>query len=210
MPTFAEAAERWLAAESARPATRRRCGSTALRSSTCCRSSASATCPRSRSTTLADYLARKRAEGLKPWTVKSHLTAFRRTFGYAQRRLGFRGQAPATLSGALGDPGDRRGAEAGADPGRDRRPDPGRAESVLRAVRAAGHVRRAGSARRSGCAGAGSTSKRARIDFEAGTVEIAEQLVRGADHRGRLGPPAARRPLQDARGAQGGPRSGGW
>ncbi len=198
VPTFAEAAERWLAAESAR-----------LRPSTVrvYRAALKHLLPefgeRDLSAievdALADYLARKRAEGLKPWTVKSHLTAFRRTFGYAQRRLGFRGQAPATL------------LERSEIPAIDAAPKRvlTQAEiaalilaapspfSVLFALLATSGIRM----------GEALGLRSGRVDFEAGTVEIAEQLVRGGMHRGGLG---RRRPgsAQDARGAQGGPRSG--
>jgi integrase len=48
-------------------------------------------------TEVAGYVAAKRREGLKGWTVKGHLTVLSSVFGYATRHLGFREPNPVAL-----------------------------------------------------------------------------------------------------------------
>jgi integrase len=46
---------------------------------------------------VAGYVAAKRREGLKGWSIKGHLTVLSSVFGYASRHLGFREPNPVAL-----------------------------------------------------------------------------------------------------------------
>jgi integrase len=48
-------------------------------------------------TDVAKYIASKQAEGLKGWTIKSHMTALSSVFTYASRHLGLIAQNPVAL-----------------------------------------------------------------------------------------------------------------